>query len=128
MTADAYDTPDRHSHFAMLHMHEMDSFIHKIGERKIEMRDAAVLFAMMSCCDYKTGKVKFIAKTLAQRLNITESSLSASIKRLKKEFLVALILEANSDRYYVINPYLFSVGRRQKWGHLLSLFTSAFNE
>ena len=128
MTVDAFENPDRYSCFAMFHIHEADSFVSKICERKIELRDTAVLFAMMATCNHKTGKVKFVAKALAKRLNITETNLSASIKRLKKEFLIALILEPNGEKYYIINPYLFSVGRKQKWGHLLSLFTKAINE
>jgi hypothetical protein len=127
MTASPYESPHKHLCFAMFHINEADSIVHKIGDRKIELRDVAVLFAMMSCCDYKTGKVKFVAKTLAKRLNITATNFSASVKRLKQEFLVALVLEQNGDKYYVINPYLFSVGRRQKWGHLVSLFSEAIN-
>ncbi len=128
MTLDAFESPDKNLCFAMFHVNEADNLVHKIGERRIELRDTAVLFAMMAACDYKTGKVKFVAKALAKRLNITETNLSASIKRLKKEFLIALILEPNGEKYYIINPYLFSVGRKQKWGYLLSLFTKAINE
>lgn len=125
MTAPIQERQDKHLCFAMFHIIEADNLVGKIGDRSIELRDVAVLFAMMSCCDYKTGKVRFALKTLAKRLNIREANLSASIKRLKKEFLVASVVEYNGDKYYIINPHLFSVGRKQKWGHLLSLFTEA---
>lgn len=87
-----------------------------------------MLFAMMSLCDPRTARIKFMVKNLADDLGVNPTSISASLSRLKKIMLVAQFVERNGDKYYMINPYVFSVGRKQRWGLLLQKFLSAFTD
>lgn len=118
---------NKHSDFAFFHLIESKNLIKLLKDRKLQPRDFAVLFAIMSQCNTKTGEIRFMVKTLAQQIDMNPTSFSNSLKRLKENFLIATVLSHSGDKFYLINPYLFSVGRKQKWGHLLKLFTEAIN-
>jgi len=110
----------------MFHTLEAQRYFGQIKKRDLQPRDFLVLFAMISLCNTKTGKVRFIAQDLAEELGINKTTLSNSIKRLKTNLIVASILEDDGEKYYMINPYLVSVGRKQKWGHMVNKFAKAF--
>jgi hypothetical protein len=98
-----------------------------VSDRTLLQRDFAVLFAMMAYCDTTTGRIKFMGKALAETFRVAPGNISTSISRLKKARVVAAFVDSMGEKYYMINPYYFSVGRRQKWGHSLVRFMSAFN-
>lgn len=117
---------DKHDGFGMIHLGEIQNYFLAIHERKLLPRDFVVLFALISYMDSKTAKVRFTLKILSEQINMHSSSVSASLKRLKDAFIIAKVVERNGDKYYLISPYLISVGSKKKWGHLHSLFTNAF--
>ena len=118
---------EKHLCFGMIHFLDAIRYIPYLKERKLQPRDFAVLFALMTRCDSKTGKIKFTVNGLASEIGFNPTSLSASLKRLKSALMIANVQERDGERFYLINPYLFSVGRRQKWGHLVKLFNEAFS-
>lgn len=118
---------NKHSDFAFFHLIESRKLVELLKNRTLQPRDFAVLFAMMTQCDVKTGEVRFMIKTLSEQIDMNPASFSNSLKRLKENLLVATVVKHSGDKYYLINPYLFSVGRRQKWGLLLKAFTEAVN-
>lgn len=66
-------------------------------------------------------------------MGVNATSISASLSRLKKVMLIAQFAETDEQgrpwgKYYMINPYVFSVGRKQRWGLLLQKFLSAFDQ
>jgi DNA-binding transcriptional ArsR family regulator len=113
--------------FGMFHFHEARKCTELLAERKIEYRDLAVLFVLISMCDENNCELRFSVKDLAAKIKMNQASLSNSLKRLKSNLLIASTVKNYGDKYYLINPYLFSVGRKQKWGHLVKLFTEAVN-
>ena len=117
---------DDHLNFCMFHTLEAQRYFGQIKKRDLQPRDFLVLFAMISLCNTKTGKVRFIAQDLAEELGINKTTLSNSIKRLKTNLIVASILEDDGEKYYMINPYLVSVGKKQKWGYMVNKFAKAF--
>lgn len=118
---------ERHLCFGMIHFLDAARYIPHLKERKLQPRDFAVLFALMTRCDSKTGKIKFTVNGLADEIAFNPTSLCASLKRLKQALLIANVQERDGERFYLINPYMFSVGRKQKWGHLVKLFTEALS-
>lgn len=122
-------TPDdnKHSNFALFHLIESKKLTELLRDRKLQQRDFAVLFAMMSQCDTRTGEIRFMVKTLAADINMNATSFSNSLKRLKTNLIIASVVKRTGDKYYLINPYLFSVGSRQKWGFSLQRFMNAVN-
>lgn len=121
-------TDSDHLSFAMFHPLAAKDYLALITDRTLLQRDFAVLFAMMCHCDTMTGRVKFMVKTLAETFSVTPGNISTSISRLKKAKLVALLVDTNGERYYMVNPYCFSVGRKQRWGAQLVRFMSAFDD
>lgn len=124
---ESYNSNDKHVAFGLFHINESRSWLHKIKDRRLNLRDIATLFAMMSLVNTKTGMIRFTIKDLASDLGVNPTSLSASLSRLKKECIVATVRGEHGDRYYMINPYLFSVGTRKSWGFMLQRFKSAFS-
>jgi hypothetical protein len=116
---------DGHSGFCMFHPLEARKYFAQIKRRELMPRDFAVLFAVLSLCDTKTGRVRFIIQELGEELGMHPTVVSSSIRRLKKHLLIANCVDPDGDRYYLINPYLLSVGRRQRWGLLLKRFELA---
>jgi len=114
--------------FGLFYFSECKKLMDMVKNKEIRLSDVGLLFAIMSLVDMRTGRIKFIVKNLAEELNYTPNSVSLALSRLKKVYLIALFIERNGDKYYMVNPYLFSVGSRQRWGLSIKKFFSAFNE
>jgi DNA-binding MarR family transcriptional regulator len=116
----------QHLSFAFLHLSECKKFEHYIKDKVLNYRDVTVLASIMIRCDLKTARVKFMVKKLAEDIGMNATSVSASIAKLKKLMLVAMFIEEDGEKYYMINPYIFSAGKKQKWGFCVQKFFSAF--
>jgi hypothetical protein len=114
--------------FGFFHFSECKKLIDMVKNRQVRLSDVGVLFALMSLVNMRSGRIKFLVKNMAEELNYTPHAVSLALSRLKKVCLVASFTERNGDKYYMINPYLFSVGSRQRWGLSIKKFFSAFNE
>lgn len=117
---------DGTSYFGFIHLHELKKHEELLKDRKLNYRDITVLLLMMGRCNAKTGKVKFIVKKFAEDISMNATSLSACIANLKKAMLIATFIEEDGEKYYMINPYIFSVGKKQRWGFCVQKFFSAF--
>lgn len=118
----------KHSCFAMFYPLDATRYLCYLENKTLQPRDFAVLFAMMSFCDTKTARIKFSVSYLAGKIGTSPPNVSTSISRLKKALLVARLKDSRGLDFYMINPYLFSVGSRQRWGFHLKEFMSAFNQ
>ena len=112
--------------FALFHVFECEKVIELVKNKVLNQRDISVLFAIMSKIDTRTGRARFVVKNLATEFGVNATSISASISRLKKAVLIATFTEYSGDKYYLVNPYLFSVGTKQRWGLFVQKFSSAF--
>lgn len=112
--------------FGLFHVTECEKLIQLVKDKTLNQRDVSVLFAIMSKINTKTGKAKFLVKNLAAEFGVNMTSISASISRLKKAALIATFTEYSGEKYYLVNPYIFSVGTRQRWGLFVQKFNSAF--
>lgn len=80
----------------------------------------------MSLVNSKTGKIKFIAKNVASEIGVNPTTFIASMKRLKDNLIVSSFTEDDGEKYYMINPYLVSVGRKNKFMYYVKKFNSTF--
>lgn len=112
--------------FVMLRRIEIIRYLPYIKDRRLQLRDIAVLFAMLAYGAKYSGRIKFCGKDLAAELGITPTNLSASISRLKKCSMIAPVYE-HGESYYIASPYLVRASRKQNWGHSLSKFKSNSN-
>ena len=113
--------------FVMVHQRDLESAISLVATRKLELRDMAVFMGLMAHMNWRSGRVPITAKALAERLGIKLPVCVSSLTRLKKEMLVARVVDRNSgDNYYLLNPYVASVGGPQRRGHLWAQFKASF--
>jgi hypothetical protein len=109
--------------FVMVHQRDLESAISLVATRKLELRDMAVFMGLMAHMNWRSGRVPITAKALAERLGIKLPVCVSSLTRLKKEMLVARVVDRNNgDNYYLLNPYVASVGGPQRRGHLWAQF------
>ena len=109
--------------FVMVHQQDLDSAISLVGARRLELRDMAVFMALMAYMNWRSGRVPITAKALAERLQIHLPTCVSSLTRLKKEMLVTRVVDRNTgENYYLLNPYVASVGSPQRRGLLWAQF------
>lgn len=109
--------------FVMVHQRDLDTALTLIGERRLELRDAAVFLALINYINWRNGRSHVTAKHIAKRLNIKLPVAVSALSRLKKEMLVSRVIDRHSgEHYYLVNPYLASVGGPQRRGHLWQQF------
>ena len=112
--------------FVMVHQRDLESAISLVAARKLELRDMAVFMGLMAYMNWRSGRVPITAKALAERLGIKLPVCVSSLTRLKKEMLVARVVDRNSgDNYYLLNPYVASVGGPQRRGLLWAQFKAS---
>lgn len=120
------DAPDRHDSFAMFHVLEARQCLFLLKQRELKPRDFSVLFMLMSHCNSRNGKIRVKLSELADQTNTRATDIASSISRLKKNKIIATMTDEMNDRYYAINPYLMSVGRRQFWAMQAKRFLAEF--
>jgi hypothetical protein len=114
---------DGDENFVMVHQRDLDSTIALIGERRLELRDAAVFLVLLNYVNWRSGRASVSAKYIAERLNVKLPVAVSAITRLKKENLVSRVIDQRTgERYFLVNPYLASVGGPQRRGHLWQQF------
>lgn len=112
--------------FVMVHQRDLDSAISLVGTRKLELRDMAVFMGLMAHMNWRSGRVPITAKALANRLQIKLPTCVSSLTRLKKELLVTRVVDRHTgENYYLLNPYVASVGSPQRRGHLWAQFQAS---
>jgi hypothetical protein len=117
---------DGDENFVMVHQRDLDSTIALIGERRLELRDAAVFLVLMNYVNWRSGRASVTTKYIAERLQIKLPVAVSAISRLKKENLVSRVIDPRTgERYFLINPFLASVGGPQRRGHLWQQFEAS---
>jgi hypothetical protein len=112
-----------HEEFLMVHKRDLDSVIDLVKARKLELRDMAVFNALMAEMEVASGKVKVSATYLAERLGVKLPVCVSSLTRLRKELLISKVRDKRSgSTYFLLNPYVASVGGPQRRGHLWQQF------
>lgn len=112
--------------FAMLFQHDMQAAIALVKQRKLELRDMAVLNALVAEMDTATGRIRVTATHLAAQLGITVPVCVSSLTRLRREMMLARIEDKRSgSAFYVVNPFLIAVGGARRRNYLWKLFKEA---
>jgi Tfp pilus assembly protein PilX len=94
-----------------------------VKAKALQPRDLAVLVALLGNVNWRSGRAQITPSGLAQQLGILDSNCRASISRLRKQLLISRVLNRGSgDNYFLINPYLASVGGPSRRGHLWQQF------
>lgn len=118
---------DGSENFVMLFVDELASAAAgALADKRLEPRDLAVLLILLGNMNWRSGRINVTQRALAQQINISSSNVCMSIKRLRKEKLIARAVDQTSGHtYFLINPRLASVGSTQRRGHLFQQFDEA---
>lgn len=114
---------DDEAKFVKTHLLEMDRCLDLVAERRLELRDMAVLWALMAYASWRTGKITVTVEKLAERLRMQVPHVVSSLTRLRK----ALLLSKGKDPhdgtfFYLLNPAVASVGDDRVKGHMWQVF------
>jgi hypothetical protein len=112
-----------HFGFSKLHGSELEKYFDMISEKTLLPRDFVILYVLMARCNTSTAKIRIDAKKICEKIKIHSSSFCGSMKRLRAALIVASGKD-NSGKYYMINPYLLSVGADHKRESLQEQFNS----
>jgi DNA-binding transcriptional ArsR family regulator len=74
--------------------------------RGLEPRDVAVLFYIVDCTNFSTGKAKITVNQIADDLAMQQPLVSNSMRRLKDLEMVVLVRDRREGPYYRPNPML----------------------
>ena len=78
-------------------------------------KDLAVLIALFAYLNNRSGKVMVQQEQLAEDLGYTQPLISTSLKRLRQaNLLVHNYDRRTGEKYYLLNPSIFSVGSHKK--------------
>lgn len=114
--------------FVKKHTLEIDRVLALTAERRLELRDLAVLYALEGYCSWMSGRIEVTAKKIAERLKMQEKHVISSLTRLKKERLLAKATDPNTGMwFYLISPDLLTVGTSQREGYLRKTFSEALD-
>jgi predicted transcriptional regulator len=109
--------------FVMVHQRDLDSTIALLGQRRLELRDAAVFLVLINYVNWRSGKAHVTTRYIAERLNVKLPVAVSAVTRLRKEGLVRRVVDRRTgEAYFLINPYLASVGGPKRRGHLWQQF------
>jgi predicted transcriptional regulator len=121
--------PDPFEDFRVVHSNGMALIWAALRKspRGLMPRDVVVLFRIVDCTDYRTGKAKVTVNQLAEDVAMQPTHCSLSISRLKKELLVVTVRDPETGgRYFLPNPYLTS-STKAKQAYLWQLFQAAMD-
>lgn len=112
--------------FVMVHQRDLEATLELLAARRLELRDMAVFTALMALMNVSSGRVYVSAQHVADRLKISLPVCVSSITRLRRELLVSRVKDPRTgDTYFLLNPYVASVGGPQRRGLLWAQFSAS---
>ncbi len=97
-----------------------------LAAKRLLPRDLAVFMAVLAKVNWRSGRANVTQRALAEQMGIPETHCGTSIRRLRKELLLARVFDRESGHnYFLINPRLAWVGSAQRRGHLFQQFDEA---
>lgn len=106
----------------------MAAVVEATAMRRLQPRDSAVMNALIAHVNWRSGRIAVTGTHLAELLRMKQQDVSASIKRLRQEKLLARVVDPVSrNTFFLINPRLLWVGSTQRRGHLFQQFDEAIH-
>lgn len=118
---------DTSEHFSMFIQSEARKLWPMVRKRVLKPMDLCVVDYLCSHMDIKTGRIEVRTKDIGEDLGLTDSHLTQSMKRLRQEMLLAKGLKG-TGYYWMLNPYFWSVGRREVQGKRVAAFQGLIND
>lgn len=115
----------------MVQIKDVDKFVSlaKKGEgnkRTLQLRDYAVMWALVARADWATGQIAATAEAIADMTDTTPSDVRNSLARLIEQNMLRRIRpEKGTGFFYAINPWMVEFGKEKARGLLASQFVEA---
>jgi hypothetical protein len=115
--------------FVMLHQtQDLDSLFAALARKDLQPMDATVFLALMRHMD-RVGRARISTTAIAETLGFSASACSRSLGRLRRQCLIAKVYDRTvGETYFLLNPYVASVGGSQRRGHLWAQFKAALED
>lgn len=110
--------------FLMLYVKDLSRLIQKAGTRDLQPRDGMTFLALMSRCDWSTGRIRATANMLAEDLQCNPADVRASLSRLKAEHYVRFIKD-RTETFYALNPWMVEPASPKSRGFIKQAFMEA---
>lgn len=115
--------------FLMCHVADVYQYVEMLKDKVLKPRDFAVLFALISYHNARSGLCHVSATHLAEQTGARLADISSCISRLKKALLVATYVDQKTrQKSYLLNPHVFSSGGKNKRALLWKTFMTLVNE
>lgn len=96
-----------------------------VARKSLLPMDGFVFWGLVHHMD-RFGKVRITTNALAELLGFNPQATSRSITRLRRQMMVAKVYDRKTgEHYFLLNPYVASVGGPQRRGHLWAQFQAA---
>lgn len=120
---------DDKERFAMVYQAEgLEGLFQSLATKQLQPMDICVLLAMISRMD-RVGKVRCSAKAIAELIGCHYISCVKAIGRLRVVNALVKVYDRQAGaHYFILNPYIASVGSAQNRGHLWAQFKLALEE
>lgn len=107
---------------------DLEVLLEAVARRDLEFRDISVLVALVAHMD-RSGRVRVTGAALAEKLAMKQSICISSITRLRQQQIIVRAHDKTSgERYFLVNPFIFSVGGPHRRNHLWAQFKAAIED
>ncbi len=109
-------------------VHKFVSLVKKGEDRKrtLQLRDYAVMWALIANADWATGQIPITADAIAEMTDVLPNEVRNSLSRLIEQNMVRRIRpEKGTGFFYAINPWMVEFGKEKARGLLCSQFVEA---
>jgi len=120
-------TSDPADRFTMVNQHESKKLNLQLKEGKLKPIDVLVTMYLSSYIDIQSGLINRRSKDIADDLGMQTGRVYQSLKRLRDECYLAKGLRG-TGYFWMLNPYIWTVGKKQLQQKRIGLFMSLINE
>jgi hypothetical protein len=112
--------------FRMVHKEGLEKLDEALKARRLRPRDVTVFWTAAKYLNLRTGKAHVSAVQIAGDLGEHATHVSASLRKLQAELCLVRCKDRTTGGYYfLLNPYICSIGGPQKRGFLWQQFQEA---
>lgn len=104
--------------FVMVHRKGQEALVALLEQRCLLPRDLAVVWALLSHLNWRSGRMRVTATYLAQQTAMRLPDVSNSLRRLRENRVISRVYDqAAGEAYFLFNPWYISAGSSKRRGH-----------
>lgn len=130
MGADRMNLPQSDKEdFVMVHRQGQEALLALLAQRKLLPRDLAVVFALLTHLNWRSGRMKVTATFLAEQTALRLPDVTNSLKRLRENKVISKVYDQRTgEAYHLFNPWYISAGSGKRRGHAIQQFRDSLEQ